>query len=543
MRECSAGGKSAQRQIFQVPASFSVFVLALLAARLIAKPNVHCAFTVAEQKQNSCKKTQPMLYVKLIKVLKTFDSAQLKRLQKFAHSAYFGVYPPSVALLNYLAPLHPQFESPHITFKKVAAFHKKLSTVGLQETAGVRLLRAVEKFMAQEEWQKNPIEVKRYQLTGYKAQQLTDEFERQFEKEMKGLKQSEQNFEILYQKHLLTELSLNGFNAKLNRTTGNDIMPVIKTLDEFHALKKLRYLCEAINRKQFFGTGVQQQEQHIPALLKTLEPYTSPQHPYGYLFLNVYRLLASDIYEDAKLYYALIKKLINQKQGTPSQTCREAMGYAANCLLNWYNKGYEETGDEYLWWMEWKMKHNFLLEDNKLLPITFRNIIAASLNRKTPAQIERLINHYGKYLPQEYSETYLAFAWALQQYTNKNYKKAIQLFMQAQAKEDPVFNSSIRRWQWMCTYDFDANDTDTLLNQLQSFEKYLHRHGKELQYVGPVYKIFINYSYKLLTSTAEDVFANLSALQQTEHFVGRPWLIEKFGIKNKKPVRFANGFF
>lgn len=483
-----------------------------------------------------------MHLAKLIGVLKSFTKSDLNHLNKYIQSPVFLVYPPSVSLFNHLYKTAPSFTAERNSVAAIAKGNPALSTLSKQETAGSRLLQHVYNFIAYTQWQQNQDEKKRCTIQGLKALQLYDEYNRQFEKQMDLLNQNHrQDPDTFYEKHLLTELSLNGFAAKLKRNTGNSIMPVVETLDVFYALKKLRYLCEAINRKQFFGTAIGYHEEQIPVLLKILEPYTNGQHPYVYLFVNVYRLLVSDSYEDAMLYYSLIKKLANQTPGTPAQTTREAMGYAVNCLLNWYNKGYDAAGNEYLWWIDWRMKHGFLLEGNKLMPITFRNIISVSVSCYTPAQIENLIERYGAYLPREYSETYLAFASGLQQYAGKKYRKAMHSFMQAQAKEDAVFNSSIRRWQWMCTYDLDPNDVDNLFNQLQSFEKYLHRNANELQYVIPVYKIFIEYGYRLLKATAQDSAANLFALQHAEHFVGRPWLMEKLMAKNKKPVRIAHG--
>jgi hypothetical protein len=66
-------------------------------------------------------------------------------------------------------------------------------------------------------------------------------------------KDFEQDFEVFYRRHLLTELQFGGFDAVLNRTADNDLHPVTRTLDAFYALKKLRYHCELLNRK--IGSG------------------------------------------------------------------------------------------------------------------------------------------------------------------------------------------------------------------------------------------------------------------------------------------------
>ena len=398
--------------------------------------------------------------------------------------------------------------------------------------ASSRLVKAIEHFLALEEWQKEGNTVTRYKLKAFQEIGHMEEFTKGMARRMIYLDfDTEQNIDTFFDRHLLTELSLNGFQAKLKRTTQNDIMPVVHTLDAYYAIKKLRYLCEAINRKNNLGASYK--DEHVPALLKTLEPYTNARFPYVYLFVNVYHLLSADNYEDSELYYKLIKYFVG-KLG-PTSTVIEAMSYAVNQTVHWNNKGFEEAGNEYLWWIEWKMKHDLLLEKQKLMPVTFRNIISiATTNGHKPEDIKKLIKKYSDYLPEEQKESYVAFANGLYFYSLKNHKRAIQNFLTAQEKEEPTFSSVIRRWQWMSLYECDRNDIDTLLNHLLSFEKFLHRHRKEMQHTKPVFEIFLKYSTELVKSSSrEDVDRQLEALGYEVHFPGKPWLVEQFALKNK----------
>ena len=478
-----------------------------------------------------------MHLAKLIKVLQALNAPQLKKLQKYAGSPFFGVYPPSVTLLGYLAPLYPGFAAKKITVAAIAKYHGSLSTLSRQETASTRLLRAIENFIAETEWQKNESEVKRYQLSGFKELGLTDEFDKLLAKEMKlAVQAKEQHVDTFFQKHVLTELRLNGFNAKLNRTRHNDIMPVIQTLDEYYALKKLRYLCEAINRKQVLGIPCSGQQ--IPELLTILEPYNREQCPYVYLFVQVYHMLSAQTYADCYVPYQLIKNFA-ARQNQVSQTLFEVMGYAVNCSLNWFNNGNLQAGDEYLWWVEWRLKNNLLLDKGQLLPITYRNIISMGvITGKNGPWLDQAIGLYTAYLPPDHYDTNFAFAQGLYQYVLGQYKKAIRYLLLAQAKEDAIFNSTIRRWQWICEYACDPNDTDTLSNQLQAFEKYLQRNQKQLQHLSAVFNRFIAYAGKLLKAGDTHLLQHtIEALQAEPHFAGKHWLTAALAAKNKTRTR------
>ena len=470
---------------------------------------------------------------KLAAVLKTFDKPRLRRLKVYISSPFFNVPPVCAVLLERLMPLHPQFEERKMRPESLAKKRHALSTLGKQQTAGSYLFRAIEKFMAQEEWEKSNTETF-YKLQGLQQLPLAEEFNKGCQKQLEWLQaEPEQQVDTFFQRHLLTELTLNGFAAKLNRTAQNDIMPVVKTLDEFYALKKLRYLCEALNRRQFFGTPLIYHEQHIPTLLTILEPYTNFGHPYVYLFVNVYKMMAADSYEDYDLYYQLIKQY-TLRNGN-SVGVREAIGYAVNQSLYWNNKGYAPAGSEYLWWTEWKLKHHLLLQNGWMQPVTFRNIVGAAQSQNDKERMSRTIKTYAGYLPAEHHAINLAFANGLYYYMLKNYKEAVRFFLLAHAGEEMAFNCIIRVWQWKCLYELDRNDTDVLLNHLSSFEKYLLRNKTQpLPLLGSSH-LFIQYSRKLLrATTASETAACSKELENEQRFAGKLWLLQQLETKNKK---------
>jgi hypothetical protein len=481
-----------------------------------------------------------MHLAKLVKVLRAFDKEKLSRFQKYVHSPFFGVFPSSVELLDYFVKIYPNFTEKKVCVTAIKKAKRKLSNDNTQNIAASRLIEHAQHFIAYEAWHQSEHHVTHFQLAGLKGLNLEDEFEKGYEKEMKILcEDEEQSFDTLYHRHMLTEQGLNGFKSKLNRTAANTISPVIETLDVFHALKKLRYLCESFSRNQFFGSDFDGAQ--IPHLMATLEPLTKAKHPYAYIFVNVFHMLTSETFEDSELYYGLIKDYLSKPGGEIGQTKIEAVNFCLSNCLKWYNKGNTDAAREYLWCIQWKMKNGLLLHNDILQPITFRNIITLAVECYSPQEMARLINEYGKHIHSDHSPTEVAFAWALQHYKSGEYKKAIHQFMQARAKEDPGFNSGIRRWQWMCEYDCDNSDTTTLLNQLEAFEKYLHRHRKELAYAIPTYKQFIHYCEKLVVCSATEASEIRVELEGLEHFAARPWLIEKFSQKERpRGYRMAN---
>ncbi len=481
-----------------------------------------------------------MHFYKLIKSLQAFDAEQIKSLQKYVRSPYFGVYPPSVLMFDYMATLHPRFPQRKITFEAIANLGESLSTLKRQETAGTRLMRCIEGFIAQEEWQKNDREVTRYRIKGYMALGMETEFEKAFEKELVRLKEDpEQSFDVFAERHLLTELSFGGVKARIQKET---LMPIVTTLDEFYAIKKVRYLCEAVNRNRYAGKAYE--EKDVSSLFEILEPYNNLRHPYVYLFVNAYKMLHAKNYLESLPYYERIKNVADSQDGPKvSQSIREAMGYAVNTALSWFNLGDEEAGKEYLWWMEWRMKNNLLLENGRLFPVTFRNMMVLAVGNKDAKWMEETISFYGSYLPEEHRDANVAFAKGIAHFASGNYKKAGRFFLQAQAGEEAFVNAVIKRWQWMCSYEYDRTDADILISQLAAFEKHLQRNKNDIGQMCRVFELFVEHSKNLiLSATKLEVKTAHARLEKDVYFMGKKWLLQKFGEKMKSRALSARDF-
>lgn len=470
-----------------------------------------------------------MNFEKIVKLLQALSKEDMWRLESYIHSPYFSINSAPIALFDYLAGYYPDFPEKKLEPGPIAKKIKALPTEATQRTAGTRLLKAIENFVALEDWQSNETNVSWHQFHALQQLQLMDTFDTEFKKELNKIDtEPEQDIDTFFNRHKFVELASNSFDSRLNRTQSNDIMPTLKTLEEFYAIKLLRYMCEAINRKKVFGTHYD--EKHMAAVLKTLEPFTNDKYPYVYLFVNVYQMLATDNYEKSEPYYNLIKQFVGaQSTETLPVSSVESMSYAINWCLKWSGRGYEGPGEEYLWWTELKMKYGLLLESNKLLPITFRNIVVlATSSGRTPEWIQRFIKQYSPSLPTEHRDTNVAFAQGLYHYLMKDYTKAIQSFLTAQAKEEVIFNAMIRRWQYMCTYEQSPNDTDLLLNQLHSFEKYMTRNLEAFHQLKEPFLLFIKYAEKILKLVDKQDRVNLkNQIKQDVFFPGKPWLLQK----------------
>lgn len=466
---------------------------------------------------------------KLVEVLKKLDEEQLKRQDEYVRSPYFKVPPVCVLLLNRLMPLHPRFMETKMQWQKLGKKDVTLSTIAKQRNAATGLLKAIDGFIAQEQWKDNENEVARMRLKGYKQLGLYEKFDDGYKELFNELQNGvKQDIDVFYERHMLVELSMQGIVARSNRTITNDIRPVIKTLDEFYALKKICYVCEAINRQQILGLNYDLVNSNI--LLSDLEPYNSPQFKYVFLFLNVFKMMSANVFNESMEFYRILKIFIEEKiDSTVSHTVKDVVDYIQSVCLKWNNKGYSDAAIEYLWWVDWKIRHSLLLQDNRLLPVTFRNIVSVPITNRDIATTKEVIDKLSVYLPDNERDSNLAYANGLYMYTSGRYKEAARYFLIADPKEDVGFYCLVRYWHWRSLYEVDSSDIEALYNHLRSFEKFIYRNKLKLKSKANTFSKFLLYAEKLYKlETLGDFEVELKLLQSEQKFAGKDWLLEKY---------------
>lgn len=452
----------------------------------------------------------------------------MQKLEVYLQSPYFEVPAGAGVLFQYLKKQHPYYDE-----KKMdpAVMEKKVPALGNQKkqaNAGSELLKAVEGFLALEDFMASG-KMGIHKLKAYKSHHLFDAAKKEFEQLSGDLnKDFEQDFEVFYRRHLITELQFGGFDAVLNRTAGNDLHPVTQTLDAFYALKKLRYHCELLNRQIVLGTPYE--EENINYVLNVLQPFNNQQYPFAYLFLSIYGMLRAKDYADALPLYEKVKSFVatyNQPRLTQNMT--EVVLFAKNCCLHWYSKGNIEAANESLWWIEITIKFNRFIENNKLQPATFRNAVALAIQgNKGKDWVEKFIEKWAPYLPHEHREINYAFAKAQYYYYAKDYNHAMPLFQQAQVKDEPIFNAIVRRWQFMCMYEDNPNNTNLLLDFLDAYEKYVQRNAASLHWLKETFTKNIFYSRKLLKATDSKRLGEFKeTLGAESYFPGKEWFLNQ----------------
>ncbi len=190
---------------------------------------------------------------KLIRVLKTFDSKELKRFMLFVDSPYFNKNQNFVGLLNFIKKHHPVFHPDR--FNEKEAFIAVFPDSTFKEDAINKLLSKLFKllgdFFAVEKTMSSSFKREFYLLCQYDQRNLSHDFHRLSKNIRKNL-ESKQPISINnYHNILLFEQEVNRVaSTKEDKGVGDaNFGQVNSSLDLYYMYFKLIYTCQEINRQ------------------------------------------------------------------------------------------------------------------------------------------------------------------------------------------------------------------------------------------------------------------------------------------------------
>jgi tetratricopeptide (TPR) repeat protein len=172
------------------------------------------------------------------------------------------------------------------------------------------------------------------------------------------------------------------------------------------------------------------------------------------------------------------------------------------------------------------LEKGFLLENKRLSPFTFNNIVAFGIKLHLYDDVERFIHKYREFLEATQQEAYVSFNLARLEYQRKHYDKALQYLQTADFKD--LVNNLIAKTLLLKIY-YELDEFDLLESHLDSFRSFIRR--RELSdYHRQNYQNIIALVKKLTSIRPGDREA-LSLLrkriEETVILTEREWLIEQ----------------
>jgi len=460
-------------------------------------------------------------------ILQSFNKYEVNRLRKFLQSPYFNMNEAIVALFEvFIKDIFSR------STKELAKENIWKKIYGKKDFDYVRfrklnseLLKLIEKFLAQQIYEENPIRQAVHLMEAVGQKKLSKlhngtikTARRLSEKQIyKPANYYFYQYEIEKNYYELTD-----FETK--RTAKSNIEEVAMNLDYFYFSEKLRIYNSILSR--------QKQGSHeykismIDEVMSNIEKNTYEGIP----SIEIYYLicLISKDFENEENYFKLKQNIFKYIEQFPKTEAILIGKYLLNYSIFRINKGYPEFVREYFESYKELLEKEMIFEEREgLSPWEFKNIVLVGLRLGEFRWVGEFIDIYSEKIPETYRENAVTYNTAQLYFYQKNYDKVIRLLNQVEY-EDLAYNLDSKLMLIAVYYETD--EIEPLYSLFESFRVYLNRKKdipieKKRRYLN-----LIKYTKKLtkiMPGNKKEIEKLKTEITETQGIINLKWLKEK----------------
>lgn len=482
-----------------------------------------------------------MLGSTLVKTLKLFDQAQLKRLEQFVSSPYFNPEiekgkSSTLRLLEILTDTLSNKEDAALTKQKVfqLLFPDRKFSDSTIEKIKVSLLKLIRKFISFE----NLREMEFYSILNlaefYRVNGWKEKFNSEVKKARRFLSDTSIRDEIHYHKLLQLELIEYQFQNDNNRRQGDLNLPnMLNTLDIFYLLAKYKYAGLLSQQRKYVDVDF---EEIISIGSIKLKKASFDK----YSLLKMYKCLLELISNNSKEVtgkYNLAKDLIEENQKyIPDEEYKILRAFLRNFCTAQRNLGRNNFLSLLFQLYKEDLDYGRLYVENKIQASAVVNITVVGLLLNEHEWVWNFLqNHKGEIIGAERPEEVYNLSLANYYFNIKEYDKAEELLNWGYIDIYYILNA--RRIEIKVLYE--TKQFDRLDSKLNAFKVFVFREKNKQRnsFSFEMNNAFLKFLYQILTPSTmknekritkiEDKIKNEIAVADKE------WLLEK--LEELKP--------
>lgn len=478
---------------------------------------------------------------KLIQLLRTFETSEIKALDKFVRSPYFNTNPTIVKLWTHIKKYAPDFSAAPLseekTFKKVfpkTAFNEQK----LRKLRSI-LLKIVQDFLATEQFRKDDFLCQKKLATAYYEKELYSWFEDSYRKKIKQLNEKPILNEIDYYQlnQLHHELFFNQ-RSKKHIPTPPDLVACSIHLAYYNELKKLKYLCEWKNRAFLTKEVIPEKIQ----VLKIDNNYLRYSNPLFQMYHGIFRMF-TEVFEKAQQTFLNVIQLYEtHSPKLPKDDKVLIIHYLLNFGVSAIRFNEKKYGHTLLSLYKKALDSQALLWKNQLESTSYTNIVYLGSRIGEFNWTNQFIYDYQHKLSGGNPALYFEFALSILGFHQKEYEIT---FYRLENFNFPNLTMELSRKTLQIRSGFECflkrkDFYQILIYKSENFKKYLQRKNELsntkkddfLKFNDTVRKITC-YLYEYANA---DNFEKLETkVRNEERFLGRTWLLNHLNLilKNK----------
>ena len=295
-------------------------------------------------------------------------------------------------------------------------------------------------------------------------------------------------------------------------------------LDEFYLVQKLKNFCEALSYQKNLALDAQLGQ--IPGMFEYLD-----HSPYAAVpLIRAYRLVLEMLRNpDDDQSFLSLRALLHEAGGNFEKKERHTLfTHLLNyCIDTKINRGHTEYFDELFALYQVALEREIILEDGRLDPFHYKNIITVGLRIDALEWTERFIQEYTPALPPSQQANALTYNLAKVYFQQKRYEKVIEQLREVEY-QDLVYSLGAKL-MLLKTY-YELGEYLSLDSLSESFRIFLQRNKLLSREVKQQYMNVLRFVKKLSRMRPKDAAALEKIrrdVQKCQALADKPWILEK----------------
>ncbi len=459
---------------------------------------------------------------KLITLLKSLKTKELRELKDYVESPFFNKQEEIVCLYQFLFNQAPYFSPQKIAKEKIFSvvfpslpFNSKQLSYVFSD-----LLKLAENYLVYKQLQNDKDQTDYYGLKALLDKNLEKHYSAKFRKVVEKLGKEDQHSMTYYRTNYLVFDVENQRYLKSNvRIKDNNLQKAADNFDTYFLIQKIKYSCEMLNRnnvlKSDFKIGLYNE---IKKHLATTD-YNSIPLLQAYVFVFFILIQENDRHYFLELKKILKDKLLNIERKQLEDFFGHAINYCAMQIRKGDRKFLEELLEIYVLGFERKV----LLDNGFISPWNFKNVIRIGLNLKRYDWTENFILNYSDNLQSKFRDSALNYNLAELYYAKGELDQARDYLNRVQSS-DLFYTLDTKLMQCKIYYEIKA--IEVLISLIASFKIYIKRHKDINEGNKKAYLNFLYFLNKLIKFKELDKVTLKKEIDNTQILTARSWLLK-----------------
>ncbi len=408
---------------------------------------------------------------KLIELLKTFSTKELREFNEFVVSPFFNKNAELVRFYEHLRSLAPAFAASKVTREAIflALYPKDKYNDKQLNYLNNFLLKLAEQFIAYTRFKDNELTERYHLLEAYNQRNLDKHYQFIYNQTNKLLDEwPNRNHEFYQLQYLLADISNRYFLKQQIRRYDDRLQLAGDYLDQYYVVTKLKYCCEMLDRKM--SIAAEYEVRFANVISKLVDDNAVLATPSIAIYHTILNMLLD--MGNAEWFKKLVALTEEHKAYFPMEELKDLYSYAINYCIRRVNQGAPEFLEELFKQYLKSLDAGTLMDGGFLSPWAYKNLIGVGLRLKKFDWTEDFIKDYNEKLSPEFRANALHYNLAELRYYQKNYDKALVHLNQVEFS-DIYYNLDTKKMMLKIYYELD--EIDALLSLLASFKMFLRR--------------------------------------------------------------------